>query len=223
MKFICRNWYWIGGVIAAIALIFMFCDWSHLSDLSRFAWFAFIIMLLHQFEEYGCPGGEPLIMNLVLRNSPRPDRYPLNQFSAMLVNCLISYIMFPLFIIFPNQIWLGIGLAFSFISQFFVHGIATNIKLRSVYNPGFANVLFMMMPWTVCFFIYIGKHHLADATDWWLGTLYFLIFSAGLLGFMTYKVLPNINSRWTFTPTELKRFNVREKWERIANSKRAVK
>jgi hypothetical protein len=39
---------------------------------------SFIAILIHQFEEYGFPGGEPAIANMVMQPSDTPDRYPLN-------------------------------------------------------------------------------------------------------------------------------------------------
>lgn len=42
-------------------------------------------LFIHQFEQYCFPGGEPAIMNIVLQNSDIPDRYPLNQFTAIIM------------------------------------------------------------------------------------------------------------------------------------------
>jgi hypothetical protein len=39
----------------------------------------FVVLLVHQFEEYGWPGGFPAIMNMVLQPSPTPDHYKLTS------------------------------------------------------------------------------------------------------------------------------------------------
>jgi len=48
----------------------------------------FIVLILHQFEEYAWPGGFPWICNEVLTPKPAgpPDRYPLNQNNAAFIN-----------------------------------------------------------------------------------------------------------------------------------------
>ena len=104
-------------------VICLVLNWNTLPTLIICQMISFCAMLVHQFEEYGCPGGEPAIMNIVLQNSDQPDRYPLNQFSAMLVNCLITYTIYLIPVFLPNVIWLGLIPMFLGFSQFIVHGI----------------------------------------------------------------------------------------------------
>src|SRR5207245_2575099 len=96
--------------------------------------------------EYGWPGGEPAIMNMVLQPSDAPDRYPLNQNSAMLVNVLITYGFYLVPVFFPKVIWLGLAPVLMGMLQFVVHGVVTNVKLKSIYNPGLAAVVFGHIP-----------------------------------------------------------------------------
>ena len=109
LKTLCRHWYNIGIFVALCALAALIVFWNRMSMLLRFNTISFIAMLVHQFEEYGFPGGEPMIMNRVLQGSNIPDRYPLNQFSAMFTNVFFSYVIYVLPILFPNVIWLGIA------------------------------------------------------------------------------------------------------------------
>ena len=93
---------------------------------------------LHEFEEYGWPGGEPAIMNKVIQPSDRPDRYPLNQNSAMIVN--VAWYPFALVaLVFQHQIWLGLGTLLFWVGQFVIHGIVTNLKRKTVLQPGLAD------------------------------------------------------------------------------------
>ena len=80
MKWFCRNWYWVGGVVAAVTLIVLAVMWRQLDMLVRLQMLSFVAILVHQLEEYGWPGGEPAIMNIALQKSDIPNRYPLNQF-----------------------------------------------------------------------------------------------------------------------------------------------
>jgi len=85
MRFVRRHWYTLGLPIAGIAIV-----WASVSDLTRVQWILllnFVVLLLHQFEEYAWPGGEPWIINEVMqRKGSRPDRYPLNQNNAFFIN-----------------------------------------------------------------------------------------------------------------------------------------
>ncbi|MBO4689833.1 MAG: HXXEE domain-containing protein, partial [Paludibacteraceae bacterium] len=65
MKWFCRNWYWVGGVVAAVTLIVLAVMWRQLDMLVRLQMLSFVAILIHQLEEYGWPGGEPAIMNIV--------------------------------------------------------------------------------------------------------------------------------------------------------------
>ena len=136
MKWFCRNWYWVGGVVAAVTLIVLAVMWRQLDMLVRLQMLSFVAILIHQLEEYGWPGGEPAIMNIVLQKSDIPNRYPLNQFSAMFTNVWITYTVYLIPVFLPNVIWLGLAPMLFGFGQFIVHGIATNIRLRSWYNPG---------------------------------------------------------------------------------------
>lgn len=85
MDTIRRHWYNIGGVVAVIAIACLFIFWNAMNVLQILLLMSFIAILIHQFEEYGLPGGEPAITNMVMQPSDTPDRYPLNQNSAMVM------------------------------------------------------------------------------------------------------------------------------------------
>ena len=69
----------------------------------------FVVLLVHQFEEYAWPGGFPATMNTVLQPSPTPDHYKLNQNSATAVNVLAAYGFYLIAVFFPTVIWLGLA------------------------------------------------------------------------------------------------------------------
>ena len=98
---------------------------------------SFVVLLLHEFEEWGWPGGEPAVLNKVIFNSGKLDRYPLNANSAMIVNVFAAYPLYIAAVIFSDAIWLGLLAAFLFwVAQFAFHGILTTKKLRYLYNQG---------------------------------------------------------------------------------------
>lgn len=136
MKWFCRHWYDIGAIVFFIALITLVLRWSEMELTQKLLLMNFMALLFHQFEEYRFPGGEPAIMNMALRGSDIPDRYPLNQLSAMITNVIVAYLVYLPPVFLTHVTWLGLGPVLFGFMQFMVHGIVTNIKLRSFYNPG---------------------------------------------------------------------------------------
>ena len=211
MKFICRHWYNIGIIPALAAIIYLITGWNNLDFLVKVNLLSFIAILVHQFEEYSLPGGEPAIMNIVLQGSDMPDRYPLNQFSAMLTNVLVTYIVYLLPVFFPNIIWLGISPILMGVSQFIVHGIITNIKMKSFYNPGLGAVVFLHFPLAYYYINCITTNNLATSKDWLFGVIYLILIAGMIVNGLTYKLLPNKNTKYFFAEEEMKRFNVKKK------------
>ena len=131
MKFLRRHWYDIGGIIAIGAAACLVIFWTQLEMLVRIQLMSFIAILVHQYEEYGFPGGEPAITNMVMQPSDLPDRYPLNQNSAMIGNVLVTYTVYLLPVFLPQVIWLGLAPILMGIAQFIVHGIITCLLYTS--------------------------------------------------------------------------------------------
>ena len=171
----------------------------------------FAAIFLHQFEEYGRPGGFPAVWNMGLQASAKPDRYPLNSNSAMIVNLLIPYTFYLIPLFFPNVIWLGLAPILMSISQFAVHGIMINRKLRAWYNPGMATIVLLFIPIGIAYIVYIQMNGLASGWDWLIAIVYMSVFSYLSLWWMTMTWLADKNSPYPFDEVEMRRFNVPEK------------
>lgn len=215
MQFLRRHWYNIGGIVAIGALVYLVVSWSSMPVLQRLLLLNFIAILVHQFEEYGWPGGEPAIMNMVLQPSDTPDRFPLNQNSAMVVNVLIAYPVYLIPVFLPNVIWLGLAPLLMGMAQFVVHGIQTNRKLHSWYNPGLAAVVLLHIPIGIVYIVYIQTHGLASGWDWLFAILYLAFIVIVGLRLMTYNWLADRNSPYVFDAVEMRRFNVPAKLARL--------
>ena len=214
MKLICRHWYNIGLVVATGAIVYLIVFWGQLDMLVRLQLMSFAAILIHQFEEYGFPGGEPAIMNIVLQNSDIPDRYPLNQFSAMAINVLAAYTCYLIPVFLPNVIWLGLmPMLFGF-SQLMVHGVMTNKKMKSIYNPGVGAVVFLHYPIGIYYIYYIVSNGLVSGADWIIAFIYMFAVAGIAVNGLTYKVLPNKNTKYIFDKVEMERFHVKGKMEK---------
>jgi Protein of unknown function with HXXEE motif len=101
----------------------------------------------------------------VLQPSDHPDRYPLNQNSAMVVNVLAAYGFYLIPVFFPNAYWLGIAPTLFGFGQFIVHGIVTPRKLGSFYSPGLGAVVFLHIPIGVAYLLHISALPTEKLTD----------------------------------------------------------
>ena len=214
LKFLRRHWHDIGlfsAIVAGACLIFA---WNELALLQKLLLLNFIVVLLHQFEEYSWPGGFPAVANMVMMPSATPDRYPLNQNSSMVANLVFAYEFYLLPVFFPKVIWLGLApVLVGAILQVIGHAIFVNIKLRSFYSPGVATAVFGHLPIGAISIHHILTNNMVNSWDWLLAVAYLTAF--GFLNFfiMEIKLLGDKNSPYPFDQDEMKRFNIQKKLE----------
>ena len=86
-----RHWYSLGLIPAAVMAVWLAWNWDGIVWVQKLLALNFIVLILHQFEEYAWPGGFPWICNEVLtpKSGGPPDRYPLNQNNAAFIAYLI--------------------------------------------------------------------------------------------------------------------------------------
>ena len=214
MNFVRRHWYDIGAFIAAPTSVYAFVNWHQVNRASLLLLLNFVALLIHQYEEYGWPGGEPAIMNIVLQGSEKPDRYPLNQNSAMIINVIAAYLFYLIPVFFPKVIWLGIAPTLFGFGQFIIHGIVTPKKLGSFYNPGLGAVVLLHYPIGIAYLYYIHAHGIVTVFDWVSAVVYLGAFQFLTLKKMTYTWLVDKDSKYPFAPEEMRRFGVAEKMNR---------
>jgi hypothetical protein len=210
--FLRRHWYTVGLLVAAAALC-----WVLLGNISRVQMILllnFVVLILHQFEEYGWPGGGPWIVNEAVRESDRPDRYPLNQNNALVINVFAAYPFYLLPVFFPGTVWLGLAPILFGFGQFLMHGIFANIKLRWLYNPGLAAVVLGHIP--------LGIWYLSEVRisgwDWAFAVIYMIGFMVVGMLWLGYTVLIDKNSPYPFAPEEMARFNRDRRLARMGRS-----
>jgi len=214
LKFLRRHWHDIGLFSAVVAGASLMFAWNEMIFLQKLLILNFIVVLLHQFEEYSWPGGFPAVANMAMMSSEKPDRYPLNQNSSMVANLLFAYVFFLLPVFFPGSIWLGLApILVGSIIQFISHGIYTNIKLKYFYNPGLAATVFGHIPIAVFYINYIVANNLVNQWDWIWAVVYMFAFLVLDFYLIEQKLLSNKNSPYPFDPDEMKRFNVGKKLE----------
>jgi len=223
LKFFTRHWHDIGLLSALIAGAYLAVAWSDLDVLQRLLLLNFIVVLLHQFEEYSWPGGFPAVANLVMLSSGNLSRYfkPLNQLSSMVANVLFAYGVYLIPVFFPKIIWLGLGpVLMGAVLQVLGHAVFVNIKIRSLYSPGVATAVFGFLPVGVIYIHHIQANNMVNAWDWPLAVIW--LFASGYLTFYLFEQQLLGEAPHPFDEDEMQRFGIAEKLAR-ANQHREAK
>ena len=142
MKRFIQNWFnisvFIAGFVAMVAILFV--D----DALTKLQLAALVFILLHFFEEFGWPGGFPLMGVKVLMSSGEMDKekWGANNLSSMFGNWFFCLCIYVLPICFPRVGFLVLaGMMFNFL-EVFMHLILFNVKQRTLYNPGLVTGIF---------------------------------------------------------------------------------
>ena len=207
-RFYSAKWYYIGGILF-VALAFLVGFFGEAFDpVSKILTLSFMALLVHQFEEYGLPGGFPLIMNsFVMGEKEIPDRYPLNRKNCFLVNVVGAYPFYILPIFFPQLIWFGLAQVLFGMVQFFFHGIFVNLKMKTWYNPGLAAVVFLHWPIGIYYIWYVYTNRLIQPSDWLWG-IGMTILVAIVIVNLPVRLLKDKNTSYIFATEEMERFKV---------------
>ncbi|MFF2908001.1 HXXEE domain-containing protein [Paenibacillus sp. NPDC057934] len=175
MNFLKKYWQDLGLIIGIVVCIYVAMNWGTIPRINSILWLSFVAILLHQFEEYRWPGYFPGVFNTVLFKSEAPERYPLNQQSAMIINVVIAYVFYLLPLFFPSVIWLGMAPVLMGFFQIIFHGIVANIKAKKIYHPGVFTAIFVHLPIGIWYINYVYAQHLITFTDWIWSAIYFAV------------------------------------------------
>lgn len=214
MKFLLKNWYNINGVVGILTIIVAVTLWDDMSLLQGLAVLNFGVLNLHIFEEFRLPGGFPMFANTMfaMKDSPRPDRYPLNRMSALLTNWMTLLVLYVPPMIWPDAVWFGLApILFGGAAQLLMHGIYNNILLKRFYNAGLCAVLFGHVPIMAVYIHYIVTHQMVNAGDWISGVLIMTVWYVVGVRLVINKAFENIDSPYPFDETEMKRFKAPRK------------
>jgi hypothetical protein len=214
MQFVRRHWYDLGLALAVIAVVWSF--FGHLRTVQVILLLNFAVLTLHQFEEYGWPGGFPWIMNEVIRPRGGPaDRYPLNQNNAFFINVVLAWPFYLISVFFPDVVWLGLAPTLFGLGQFIAHGIVINRMLKSLYSPGLVAVVLGHVPLGIWYLVEVCSKSMITLWDWAFAVVYIACFI--VVGMLTvgFRLLADKDSRYPFASEEMERFDPRRNLARI--------
>ncbi|WP_273735197.1 HXXEE domain-containing protein [Mycolicibacterium septicum] len=218
MRWYLRHFYDVGIAAAIIALAWGVL--AELNTLQKILLLSFAVLCLHEFEEYGWPGGFPSYMNRVMfpkiagrigLQTGTSDRYILNQLNSAWVNVIAAYPFYIVPIFFPHIIWLGLAPILFNLAELLIHGLGATAATRSPYNPG----LLTCLPWlalSTWYILEITRNNLANGATWGIAVGYLLVWTILALPVGTFVLLSDRESRYPFDAAELSRF---EKYTRL--------
>jgi len=170
MNILKKHWYDIGGVLSVVIIIFLFFNYSSITNYQLIMWISLISLFYHQLEEYRIVGTFPGMVNKVLFKSEMPDRYPLNYNTAFYVNVVVGWFSYFLAAIFAEKaIWLGIATILISVGNTIAHSIMFNIKGKTYYNAGMITSILFFAPISYYFFKTIHTENLVTGLDYIIG------------------------------------------------------
>jgi hypothetical protein len=215
-KVLRRHWHDVGIFSALVAGICLAIAWNDLDVLQRILLLSFVVVLLHQFEEYSWPGGFPAVANLVMMSLGGMSRYfkPLNQLSSAVANLTFAYVFYLLPVFFPHVIWLGLStMIVGAVLQVIGHAIVVNYQIRSLYSPGVATAVFGWLPLGVIYVYYVYAHGLITGWDWLAAIAYMVVAMTLIFYVIEQLILGGENPPYPFEQDETERFHIPEKLE----------
>ena len=171
------NWFKVGAVVAVVIAGALALSHRRLSRPRLYSALNLAALMVHQFEEYGFPGYFPGMMNGGIFKSDKPDRYPLNTDSAMIVNAALGYPFYALPVLFPK--WRSVGLAAVFFgfAQAVFHTIPS-LRANAHYGPGFLTALFLHVPIGINYVRSVGSERPIERGEWVRGVVLMFAFAA---------------------------------------------
>lgn len=169
MKFLSKHWCDFGGVFALIILSYVVTNYNNLTDYQLLMWVSLITLFFHQLEEYRIVGTFPGMVNSVMYNSKKPDRFPLNAKTSTYVNVMGWVVYFLAALFAEKAIWLGLATIIVSAGNTVGHTITFNLKGKTIYNAGLATCWLLLVPCIYFFFYILLKENLATTTDYFIG------------------------------------------------------
>lgn len=173
-KFI-NNWYNISvglAVISALIALFVVDDIT-----TKLLWGSISILFMHFFEEFGVPGGFPLMGMKVLMNSKEKDstKWNCNNLNSMFGNWGFLFFLYILPLIFPDVRFLTLAAMMFLFAELLMHLILFNVKQKSIYNPGFITAIFGLTPIGIYYFANVYDGNLFAWYDFIIAVVWFIV------------------------------------------------
>ena len=196
------NWFNVGAVLAMAIAGALAISHRRLSRSRLFSALNLAALMVHQFEEYGFPGYFPGMLNAGIFKSDKPDRYPLNTNSSLIVNAVVGYPFYVLPVLFPKRRSLGLAPVLFGFGQAVFHGIVPPLRAKARYGPGFLSAFFLHVPIGIGYLRTVGSERPLERGELARAAAYTLAFAALGIG-APLRLLRNEESPYRFTERQV--------------------
>jgi hypothetical protein len=160
------NWFNVGAVLAMAIAGTLTLSHRKLSRPRLYSALNLAALMAHQFEEYGFPGYFPGMLNGGMFKSDKPDRYPLNTNSSLIVNAVVGYPIYLLPVLFPKRRSLGLAPVLFGFAQAVFHAIIPSLRAKVRYGPGILTAFFLHVPIGINYLRAVGSERPSGRGDW---------------------------------------------------------
>ena len=161
-----KHWQDIGGVLAMVLTGSLALFGKRLSRPQLFSTLNLVAMLVHQFEEYRFPGTFPGQFNGGLFKSDKPNRYPMNTHTAMVVNVGFFDGFYLLPMLFPKKAWLGLSPVLLGFFQALGHALLFPRLIGARWCPGALSAMFLHVPFGIAYLRPLQEEQPPTRSDW---------------------------------------------------------
>jgi hypothetical protein len=137
-------------------------------------------------------------------HSDRPDRYPLNTNTALIVNVPLAYTFYVLPMVFSKPRWLGLAPALFGFGQAVGHGLIFNRLAKDRYSPGFLASLLLHVPIGIQYLRALREDAPIERSDLARAGAYTVAFAVSSIAAPNV-LLSDKNSPHRFTPKQVGR------------------
>ena len=196
------NWFNVGALLAMAIAGALALSGRRLSRSRLFSALNLAALMVHQFEEYGFPGYFPGLLNAGVFKSDKPDRYPLNTNSSLIVNAVVGYPFYLLPVLFPKRRSLGLAPVLFGFGQAVFHGIVPPLRAKARYGPGFLSAFFLHVPIGINYLRAVGSERPSGRGELARAAAYTLAFAALGIG-APLRLLRDEESPYRFTERQV--------------------
>lgn len=199
MKKIINNWHYVSVFLAGmVALLAIFLP---VNETQKCLLAANVVLLLHFFEEFGFPGGFPLLGIKVLMGSDEMDKtkWNCNNLSSMFGNWGFLFMVYILPIILPGVRFLTLAAMMFLFAEVLMHLVLFNVRLKTRYNAGMITGVFGTAPIGIYYFTSVYDSSLFSWYDFAIAVVWFI---ACFVFFFRSKVYWGLGKKDGYTLTD---------------------
>lgn len=136
MTEVINRWHYISVYLAGLTALIVF--FVPIDPTQKCLLASVTVLFLHFFEEFGYPGGFPLIGMKVMMKSDEPDstKWNCNNLSSMFGNWGFLTLLYVLPLLLPSVPFLTLSAMMFLFAEVLMHMILFPLKLKAFYNAG---------------------------------------------------------------------------------------